>query len=117
MKKFAIVVATLSAVIGTREAWSMARKGKAAMLRMMGTPLLACSALLVSGCATLVSGTSQTITVDVLNAKGAMCKGIDKRGRSYTWASTPSATTVHKGDGPIVLTCEKKRLQDNYTRI
>ncbi len=64
--------------------------------------------LLASGCATIVSGTSQSITVDVVNAENASCRGIDKRGRKYHWPQTPTATTVHKGDGPIVLTCEKK---------
>ena len=63
---------------------------------------------LASGCATLVSGTSQSVLVDVINAKGATCTGIDKRGRRYYWPNTPSATTVHKGDGPMILTCEKK---------
>ena len=69
--------------------------------------LTACCLLLASGCATLVSGTSQSILVDVINAKGASCSGIDKRGKQYHWVNTPSATTVHKGDGPMVLTCEK----------
>ena len=70
--------------------------------------LIACYLLLVSGCATLVSGTSQSIVVDVINAKGATCTGVDKKGKRYHWPNTPSATTVHKGDGPMVLTCEKK---------
>lgn len=70
--------------------------------------ITACCLSLASGCATLVSGTSQSILVDVINAQGATCTGIDKRGRRYYWPNTPSATTVHKGDGPMVLTCEKK---------
>lgn len=70
--------------------------------------LTACYLLLASGCATLVSGTSQSIVVDVINAKGATCTGVDKKGKRYHWPNTPSATTVHKGDGPMVLTCEKK---------
>lgn len=74
----------------------------------MRTLLAVCCLLFLSGCATLVTGTSQSILIDVINAKGASCTGIDKRGRRYNWPNTPSATTVHKGDGPIVLTCEKK---------
>ncbi len=60
-----------------------------------------------AGCATIVTGTSQSVTVDVLNAPGAKCKGIDKKGRVYFWYNTPAFATVHKGDGPITLTCEK----------
>lgn len=68
---------------------------------------LALSAVL-SGCATIVSGTSQSVLVDVANAPGASCKGTDKKGREYHWPNTPSSATVHKGDGPMVLICEKK---------
>jgi len=60
-----------------------------------------------SGCATVISGTTQTIFVDTVNAPGANCKGIDKKGREYYWTNTPSSTTVHKGDAPLKITCEK----------
>jgi hypothetical protein len=65
-------------------------------------------ALLLSGCATIAAGTSQSVLIDTFNAPGATCKGVDKRGREYYWANTPSATTVQKGDGPMTVTCEKK---------
>lgn len=65
------------------------------------------SPLLIAACATLTTGTSQSILVDVLNAPGAQCQGVDSRGRTYVWGNTPSTTTVHKGDGPVILTCEK----------
>ena len=63
---------------------------------------------LLTQCATLTSGTSQSILVDVLNAQGAFCRGTDNRGRQYVWADTPSSATVHKGDGPMTLICEKE---------
>lgn len=62
-------------------------------------------------CATVTSGTSQAILVDVLNAQGTLCRGTDKAGRQYIWADTPSSTTVHKGDGPMTLICEKEGFQ------
>ena len=64
-------------------------------------------ALALSGCATLTSGTTQSILVDTFNAPGATCKGVDKRGREYYWVNTPSASTVQKGDGPMSIACEK----------
>ena len=63
--------------------------------------------LLVTSCATLTAGTSQSILVDVLNVPGAQCRGVDSKGRTYVWVDTPSTTTVHKGDGPMTLICEK----------
>ena len=63
--------------------------------------------LLLSGCSTIMTGTTQTIFVDTVNAPGASCKGIDNKGREYYWMNTPSSTTVHKGDAPLKITCEK----------
>ena len=64
--------------------------------------------LLLTQCATLTSGTSQSILVDVINAPGAICRGTDNKGRQYVWVETPASTTVHKGDGPMTLICEKE---------
>ena len=64
--------------------------------------------LLLTQCATLTSGTSQSILIDVLNAPGAICRGTDNKGRQYVWFETPASTTVHKGDGPMALICEKE---------
>lgn len=63
--------------------------------------------LALGGCATIASGTSQSVTVDTFNAPGATCKGIDKKGREYYWVNTPASATVQKGDAPLVITCEK----------
>ena len=59
-------------------------------------------------CATITSGTSQSILVDVINAPGSICRGTDNKGRQYMWVETPASATVHKGDGPMTLICEKE---------
>ncbi len=64
-------------------------------------------AIILTGCATIVTGTAQSILVDTFNVQGANCKGVDAKGREYYWPNTPSATTVQKGDAPMILTCEK----------
>lgn len=69
--------------------------------------LFAIIAIILSGCATITTGTTQSILVDTFNAHGANCKGVDSKGREYYWPNTPSSTTVQKGDAPMVLTCEK----------
>jgi hypothetical protein len=62
---------------------------------------------MLTGCATIAAGTTQSVLIDTFNAPGATCKGVDKKGREYYWVNTPSATTVQKGDGPMNITCEK----------
>ncbi len=71
----------------------------------MKTWIVIAGAFLLVGCATLTTGTTQAVSVDVLNAKGASCEGTDKAGRKYHWPKTPAVTTVQKGDGPIQLVC------------
>lgn len=79
------------------------------MLRFVLVPLVLLSlGFLLPACATLTTGTAQSILVDVLNVQGVDCRGTDTRGRTYVWAKTPSSTMVHKGDGPLTLVCEKE---------
>ncbi len=73
-----------------------------------GIPLAAVLDLALSGCATLISGRTQIITVDLVNANGATCRGVDQVGQKYVWEKTPSSTEVIKGDGPLILTCERE---------
>ena len=76
-------------------------------MKKMKSLLFAIIAIILSGCATITTGTTQSILVDTFNAHGANCKGVDSKGRVYYRPNTPSSTTVQKGDAPMVLTCEK----------
>ncbi len=73
----------------------------------MKSLLFALIAIILTGCATITTGTTQSMLVDTFNAQGANCKGVDAKGREYYWPNTPSATTVQKGDAPMIITCEK----------
>lgn len=73
----------------------------------MSGAVLGVIAVILTGCATIVTGTSQSLFVDTMNVQGASCKGVDNKGREYYWPNTPSATSVQKGDAPLVITCEK----------
>ena len=73
----------------------------------MKSILIIFASVLLSSCATIVSGTTQSILVDTFNAHGANCKGVDSKGREYYWPDTPSSTTVQKGDAPLVIICTK----------
>ena len=67
-----------------------------------------CVAALLSGCATIATGTKQSVSVNVVNAPGAKCAGVDQEERKYYWNDTPASVMVQKGDGPMTLTCERK---------
>lgn len=59
---------------------------------------------LLSGCATITSGTSQAVNIvtekDVQEAK---CELTDKKGGKWFIPSTPGSATVRKGDGPLSI--------------
>jgi hypothetical protein len=64
-------------------------------------------AWLLSGCATVVSGSKQTVTVTTPNIEGAMCSLSDSKGRVWYIEQTPGTALVKRGDGPISIICNK----------
>jgi hypothetical protein len=69
--------------------------------------LLAMSSL--TGCASIVSGTSQVVSVETLhpsgNIAGATCKLQNDKGVYYV--TTPGTVTVHRAYGDMNVKCEK----------
>lgn len=63
--------------------------------------------LLLSGCSTIATGTSQGFTVITPHTEGATCDLTDSKGHKYFIKNTPGSATVTKGDGPMVVTCRK----------
>lgn len=68
--------------------------------------LLATSQL--TGCATITSGTSQSVNVVTeKEVKEAKCELTDKKGGTWFIPSTPGSASVRKGDGPLSIICQK----------
>lgn len=69
--------------------------------------------LFASGCATIVSGTTQPIHLQVIDCQtheiipGAMCTLCDQSGRSYVFHSNPGTVIVTKGQGALVAHCQR----------
>lgn len=62
----------------------------------------------LSGCATIVSGTGQSLTVVTEKGiDGANCELTDKKGGKWYVPHTPGTATVRKGDGPMTIVCKK----------
>lgn len=66
---------------------------------------------LLSGCATVVSGTQQSVFIETPFAEGASCQLHDSKNGSWYLQSTPASVSVLKGNGPLNVTCKKSGFQ------
>jgi hypothetical protein len=58
-----------------------------------------------SGCANMVRGTTEPITIESPNCPGAVCTLQNKKG---TWTvTTPGSIVIPRSDDPLKITCEK----------
>lgn len=76
-------------------------------------PIIASAFLLLTGCATIFTGTTQNINVQALNTNnnsiipGATCVITDGKGRTYPISSNPGSTVISKGQGALSVRCMK----------
>lgn len=81
--------------------------GLAAMLAFAG----------LTGCASIVNGTNQVVSVETVaaagNVSGANCKLQNEKGVYYV--TTPGTVTVHRAYGDMVVTCDKSGLPTTTT--
>lgn len=59
----------------------------------------------VSGCATIVQGTTETVSVNTVPEEGASCTLQNSEGTWYV--TTPGSTTVHKTKNDLSVDCQK----------
>jgi len=64
-------------------------------------------ALVLSSCASVVSGARQNVTVITPDVEGAACSLADSKGRTWYIEETPGTALVKRGDGPISVICNK----------
>jgi uncharacterized protein YceK len=74
--------------------------------------LISCFSLL-SGCASIVDGTSQNVSVETPPVTGAACSLKNDKG-SWQIVSTPGSAVVHKSTQPIFIHCQKKGYKTAY---
>jgi hypothetical protein len=65
------------------------------------------AALSLTACATIVSGTQQSLFVDTPHVEGAQCQLKDSKAGAWYLPSTPGTVTVLKGNGPMSIVCKK----------
>lgn len=75
--------------------------------------MLGITILCAAGCATVMSGTTQRVTIKAVDQKNhavvdAHCVITDGDGREYPVASNPGTAVLTKGKGALSVRCEKK---------
>lgn len=63
--------------------------------------------IVATGCASIVSGTNQPVSVTTPTAKGATCELENNKGKWYV-PSTPGSVTIHRSFQDLHVKCEKK---------
>lgn len=77
-------------------------------MKQLTVIFILCLGGIASGCATITTGTSQSITISTeKNVTGAKCELTDTKGGQWYVNNTPGTVSVHKGDGPMTVICRK----------
>lgn len=61
--------------------------------------------LLLPGCASIVSGTNQVVSVETPGCASSSCELTNDKGKWYL-NGTPGTTTVNRAYGPLIVTCK-----------
>ena len=76
--------------------------------------LFVCS-VAVTGCASMISGTNESLSVATTACPGAMCQLKNSKGTWYVTA--PGSVTVHRGYGDMTVTCKKEGFPDATAQV
>jgi hypothetical protein len=76
-----------------------------AIMKFYHPAALVAAAVVLSGCATIVEGTTQSVSVKSTPVDGAQCTLVNSQGTWYI--TTPGSTTVHKTKTDLDVTCTK----------
>jgi hypothetical protein len=68
---------------------------------------LLASTLSLFGCASITSGTTQSVSVQTTPMTGAECQLVNEKG-SWTIAASPGSTTITRAYGDLVVSCTAK---------
>jgi hypothetical protein len=84
-------------------------------MKLASLAALAALGTLVSGCASIVEGTTQSIAVTSSPVGGAACVLTSTEGTYYV--TTPGNVTVHKTKNDLAVVCKRDGYQDANTTV
>lgn len=70
----------------------------------------------LSGCASVVDGSHQVLSIVTPKVKGASCTATNNKGTYYV-SSTPGTVTVHRSYDPLHVDCSKDGYQDGVAVV
>ena len=80
-------------------------------MRHVKTTLLSATVLLLTGCATLISGTSQQVHVKVVDENNSLMKNtkcsVSNGSSNFDFNSNPTSISVNKSE-PLIIKCRAK---------
>ncbi|HEY4115180.1 MAG TPA: hypothetical protein VGM17_14085 [Rhizomicrobium sp.] len=81
-------------------------------MKLTAFAALAALGVAVSGCATIIDGTTQSVSVNTTPEEGAQCTLVNSQG---TWfVTSPGSTTVHKTKSDLDVTCTKAGFKSGH---
>ena len=84
----------------------------------IGRLAIICLGLSASGCATVTTGTSQSVSVVTeKGVEGARCELTDSKDGKWFVSNSPGTVTVRKGDGPMTVICKKEGFNSATTMV
>jgi len=78
-------------------------------MKLKAIAAVAALGVAVSGCATIVDGTKQSVSVSTTPAEGAACTLTNSEGTRYV--NSPGSVEVHKTKNDLTVTCKKNGYQ------
>ena len=78
--------------------------------------LLSVIALLSTGCASIVNGNHQPISVDTGSVKNASCELVNNKGTWYV-PSTPGSVVVNRSFNDLHITCQKPGYRNSIANV
>ncbi len=80
------------------------------MKKILSASVFIAAFSLLTGCASIVNGTNQSVSVNTPAIQGAMCSLTNDKGKWYV-NQTPASVTVHRSFKDLVVNCKKGHKQ------
>jgi len=71
---------------------------------------------LLTGCASIVNGTNQSVSVHTGSIQGARCELANDKGKWYV-NQTPGSVVVHRSYNDLTIHCQKKGLRNSFKQV
>lgn len=81
-------------------------------MKLQAIAAVAALGVALSGCATIIKGTHQSISVNTTPVDGAKCTLVNSEGTYYV--TTPGTVTVDKTKSDLQITCTKEGYADGH---